>query len=108
MGSGNLERLLKKILEWDKMNVFEIDIWRQVRHNGKFSHTVTRMELVHALNEERAKKKITLEKGKTWGKESLIIESTDEFIYGIRKTGTVTIQPYYVYSDGRSPRPVRR
>ena len=88
------------------MNVYGIDIWRSVKHNGKFSHTVTRFELVHALNEERAKKKITLAKGCTWGKEPTVVETSDEFIYAIRKSGVVTKQMYYVYSDGRTPRPV--
>jgi len=86
------------------MRVYEIDIWRSVYHGDKFSHTTTRLELVHALNEERAKKKITLDGEKTWGQEA---RASSETIYRIKKTGTVTIKPYYVYSDGRSPRPVR-
>jgi len=88
------------------MNVYEIDIWRSVKHNGTFSHTVHRVELIHALNEERAKKKITLREGKTQEAGTLTIEVSSETIYAIRKTGTVLKQMYYVYSDGRSPRPV--
>jgi len=87
------------------MNVYEVDIWRSVRHNGNFSHNAIRYALVHALNEERAKKKIKLDKARTWG-DKIQIEASDEFIYGIRKTGTVKIKPYYEYSDGRRPRPV--
>lgn len=90
------------------MNVYEIDVWRQVKNNGEFSHTVTRLELIHALNEERAKKKITLAEPKTYQRDNITTEVTGEFIYRITRTGTVTIQPYYKYSDGRSPRPVRR
>ena len=88
------------------MNVYEIDIWRDVYHDGSFSHTAISYELIHALNEERAKRKITLNKEKTYtagGNHE--IKASDEVIYSIRKTGTVTIQPYYVYSDGRQPRP---
>ena len=88
------------------MNVYEIDIWRSVKHNSKFSHTVSRVELIHALNEERAKKKITLAEGKTQEVGTLTLEVSDEIIYTIKKTGTVTKQMYYVYSDGRNPRPV--
>ena len=89
------------------MNTYEFDIWYQVTHNGKFSHTVIRTHLVHALKEERARKKVTLQKGKTWGEIGIEIVSGDEFIYRVRKTGTVKKQMYYVYSDGRNPRPVK-
>ena len=89
------------------MNVYELDIWRTVKHNGSYSHTATRVELIHALNEERAKKKITLAKGKTQEVGTLTLEVSSETIYTIRKTGTVTKQMYYVYSDGRNPRPVK-
>lgn len=91
------------------MNVYEIDIWRSVYHNGKYSHTATRVELIHALNEERAKKKIALEPEKVYASEhthGLSVKVSAEFIYRIKKTGTVVIKPYYVYSDGRYPRPV--
>ena len=88
----------------EKMNVYEIDIWCQVRHNDKFSHTVTRTELIHALSEERAKKKITLKPSVTREIGTLKIEASTEFIYAIRKAGTVTKQMYYEYSDGRSSR----
>lgn len=88
------------------MNVYEIDIWRRVKHNGEFSHTITRRELIHALNEEIANKKITLAKG--YVGENPPMEVSDEFIYHIERTGTVVIKPYYVYSDDRCPRPVKR
>lgn len=88
------------------MNVYEIEIWCSVRHNGTFSHTAMRVELIHALSEERAKKKITLEEGTTQKVGSLTLEASSETIYAIRKTGTVTKQLFYAYSDGRPPRPV--
>ena len=90
------------------MNVYEFDIWRSVKHSGEFSHNATRYQLVHALNEERARKKVTLSQAKAMGIEPHLIEVAREFIYSVRKTGTVTIQPYYVYSGGRTPRPVRQ
>ena len=89
------------------MNVYEIDIWCCVSHNEKFSHNGKRMELIHALNEERAKKRITLTKEREWEVGGTRIKVKAEAIYSIRKTGTVTKQLYYVYSDGRNPRPVR-
>ena len=89
------------------MNVYEIDIWYQVTRNGNFSHTVRRMELVHALNEDRAEKKITLKKGGSHESNGNTTSWGDEFIYSISKTGTVTKQLYYEYSDGRSPRRVK-
>ena len=89
------------------MNVYEIDIWTSVKHNGKFSHTVTRTVMVHALNEDRAKKKITLEPEKIYDVGSrLVINASAEFIYRLTKTGTVRKKLYYEYSDGRNPRPV--
>ncbi len=88
------------------MNVYEIDIWRSVKHNGEFSHTVQRKEIIHALNEERAKKRITLAESKTWDSDGLKTEVSSEFIYRIAKTGTVRKKLYYEYSDGRSPRAV--
>ncbi len=89
------------------MNVYEIDIWCGVKHSGVFLHNAIRFELVHALNEERARKRIKLAEVKTMGSEPHLIEVSAEFIYSVRKTGTVTKQMYYVYSDGRSPRPVK-
>jgi len=89
------------------MNVYDVDIWRGVYHNEKFSHNATRYQLVHALNEERARKRITLEREKTWKNGSLEIRASDEVISSIRKAGTVTKQLYYEYSDGRTPRPVK-
>ena len=88
------------------MNVYEFDIWKQVKRDGEFSHTVIRKELVHALNLERAKKKITLAKEDTFKSGQCEYVVSSEFIYHTEKTGTVTKQMYYVYSDGRSPRPV--
>lgn len=90
------------------MNVYEIDIRCILKHNSKFVHTPRRVELIHALNEERAKKKITLAKGKIQEVGTLILEVSSETIYAIRKTGTVTKQMCYVYSDGRNPRPIRQ
>jgi len=88
------------------MNVYEIDIWQSVYNGDAFSHTVQRTELIHALNEARARNKIKLAKEKIWESGSTQIKASAEFIYSIRKTGTVTKQLYYVYSDGRTPRPV--
>lgn len=85
------------------MNAFEIDIWSQVKHNGKFSHTITRVELIHARNEREAKGKVKLIEGETYVTGELEIEASAEFIYSCRKTGTVRKQLYYEYSDGRSP-----
>ena len=90
------------------MNVYEVDIWRSVYHSGEFSHNATRIILVHALNEERAIRKIELDKGKTMGQEPHIIKASDETIYSIKRTGTVTKQVYYEYSDGRNPIRVKR
>jgi hypothetical protein len=90
------------------MNTYEFDIWKQVKHNDKFSHTYQRVELVHALNEERAKAKLSLKPAESHEMNGHKTEVGAEFIYSSRRTGTVTIQPYYVYSDGRSPRPVKR
>lgn len=88
------------------MNVYEIEIWRGVRRSGEFSHNARRSELVHALNEERARKKITLAEGKVMGQEPNLVEMSAETIYSVTKTGTVTKQMFYVYSDGRNPRQV--
>ncbi|MCK5016431.1 MAG: hypothetical protein KAS32_05090 [Candidatus Peribacteraceae bacterium] len=89
------------------MNVYDIDIWRSVHHGDKFSHNATRYQLVHALNEERAKRKVILAEEKTWENGSLVIRASSEVIYSIRKAGTVTKHLFYVYSDGRTSRPVR-
>jgi hypothetical protein len=88
------------------MNVYRIDIWRSVNHGETFSHNVQRVEIVHALNKDKALKKIKLAPEKVWHSGSLEIKASSETIYSIEKTGTVTIQPFYVYSDGRTPRPV--
>ena len=89
------------------MNVYEIDIWRSVYHGEKFTHNAQRQELIHALNEDRAKKKIELADERVWQSGTLVIRAAQEVIYSIRKTGTVTKQLYYVYSDGRTPRPCK-
>jgi len=89
------------------MNVYEFDIWRSVKHNGEFSHNVPRTQLVHALNEAKARERIILAQGKAWANGLTTIETSSEFIYSTRKTGTVTKQMFYVYSDGRTPRPVK-
>ena len=89
------------------MNVYDIDIWCSVRHSGVFSHTATRYQMVHALNEERAKKKVELSPARTMGKKPHLVEASAEVIYSIRKSGIVTKQMFYVYSDGRTPRPVK-
>jgi len=89
------------------MNVYEIDIWRAVYHGEKGDKFITnnqRQVVVHALNEERAKRKITLAPAED---KSPRYRTEAEFIYRIKRTGTVTIKPYYEYSDGRSPRPVK-
>lgn len=85
------------------MNAFELDIWKQVKHNGKFSHTVTRMRLIHARNEREARGKVKLAEGETSLTGTLEIEVSAEFIYSCRKIGTVRKQLYYKYSDGRRP-----
>ena len=90
------------------MNVYEITIWRSCKHDGVFSHNASRLELVHALNEERARKKITLSTARKYEADGqYTIETSGEFIYSVRKTGTVKKQIFYVYSDGRNPRPVK-
>ena len=85
------------------MNVYEFDIWYQVKHDGKFSHTVTRTQLVHALNLERARRKITLKPAVSRSIGPLEVEASDEFIYAVKRTGTVIKRMFYVYSDGRRP-----
>ena len=90
------------------MNTYEADIWRSVYHDEKFSHNATRRQLIHALNEERAKVKITLAAARSYNSgPAHTIRVSSETIYSLKKTGTVTIQRYYVYSDGRPPRPVK-
>jgi len=89
------------------MNTYEMDIWSTVKHNGEFSHTATRVQFVHALNEERARKKVKLAGERTINSGAIPITASSETIYAIRKTGTVLKKLMYVYSDGRSPRPVR-
>ncbi len=88
------------------MNVFEFDIWKQVLHNGKFTHTIPRMQLVHAMSKESAREKLSLAKGSTQMVGNTEIKVSNEFVYGVRRTGTVTRQMYYEYSDGRQPIPI--
>ena len=88
------------------MNVYEFYIWCSVTNGGEFSHNAERFQLVHSLNEKRARKKVTLEQPKTMGTEPHLVEVSGEFIYSIKKTGNVKKQMFYVYSDGRAPRPV--
>ena len=87
------------------MNAYEISIWRGVKHNGEFSHNIQRTELIHARNEIEARHKVTLAQGYLQNITSLQIEVSGEFIYSCRKIGTVKIEKFYVYSDGRTPRP---
>ncbi len=88
------------------MNVYEVEIWCSVWHNCEFSHNVARTDVIHALNEERALKKVTLVEGKVQYVDTLELRTSNEFIYNVKKTGTVTKRLYYEYSDGRIPRPV--
>ncbi len=90
------------------MNAYEFRIWKSVKHNDKFSHNLERTQLIHARNETEATNKITLEKGNTHKLQNLIITVSDEYIYSTIKIGTVTIKPFYVYSDGRTPRLVNK
>ena len=85
------------------MNAYEIVVWRSVKHNNGFSHNDGRVVLVHARNEEEAKKKVVLRVGCVIRLIDLIIDVSAEFIYSTRKIGTVRIERFYVYSDGRSP-----
>ena len=90
------------------MNAYGVEIWKGVRHNDKFSHNINRFEIIHARNEVEAKNKITLAQGYIQNIPALQIEVSGEFIYSIKKMGTVKIEKFYVYSDGRTPRPVRK
>ncbi len=89
------------------MNVYEVYIWRSVKRSGEFSHNAERVALVHARNEAEAKGKVELEPPKVYGESLGFVEISGEFIYSVTKTGTVTKQLMYVYSDGRSPRPTK-
>lgn len=92
------------------MNAYEIDIWRGVKHNGKFVVNNSRKVLVHARNENEAKSKVTLALSKTYnysdvgkGKITLIIEVSQETVYSCIRIGTVKIERFYTYSNGRTP-----
>ena len=88
------------------MNAYGIEIWKSVKHNDKFSHNINRFEIIHARNETEAKNKVTLAQGYIQNLPALQIEVSGESIYACRKIGTVKIEKFYVYSDGRTPRPV--
>ena len=91
------------------MNAYEVDVWRGVQHNGKFSHNDSRVELIHARNEEEARKKITLREGHVDGLTSgLNINVSSESIYSVRKIGTVKIGRFYVYTDSEGSTRVGR
>jgi hypothetical protein len=84
------------------LNAYRIDIWRSVKHNDKFICNVQRVQIIHARNEVEAKSKIIL-KGETINNlPDLIIKVSSEFIYSCEKIGTVRIEPFYIYSNGRS------
>ena len=71
------------------MNAYVIEIWRSVKHNDKFSHTINRFEIIHSRNEAEAKNKITLAQGYIQNLPALQIEVSSEFIYSAKKIGTV-------------------
>jgi predicted metallo-beta-lactamase superfamily hydrolase len=85
------------------MNAYEIDIWRNIKHNGKFFINDGRTVVIHARNQIEAKNKIRLAEAKTNKLDGLLIEVSAEFIHGVTKVGTVRIEKYYVYSNGRYP-----
>jgi hypothetical protein len=85
------------------MNAYRIDVWRSVKHNGKFVTNIQRQIVVHARNKEEAESKIKLTKESVNKLPALLVEASNEFIYSCEKIGTVTIQPFYVYSDKLSP-----
>ncbi len=84
------------------MNAYRVDIWCSVKNSGKWSHNSSRIVRIHARNEKEARQKVNLAPAKSWDKEA--IEVSSETIYSVEKIGTVTIQPFYVYSNsGYSP-----
>lgn len=86
------------------MNAYRISIWRSVKHNGKFVTNIHREIIIHARNSKEADAKITLAPEHTYDSSpTLKIEVSSETIYSTTKIGTVTIEPYYVYSDGQNP-----
>lgn len=85
------------------MNAYRIDIWKSVEHNGKFVANINRVVLIHARNETEAKSKISLQKETVQNLPQLEIKVSNEVIYSCERIGTVTIERFYVYSDGRTP-----
>ena len=85
------------------MNAYEISIWRSVKHNGQFVVNNQRLELVHARNKQEAESKVTLAKPSTKTYQSLTIDVSAEVIYSTTKIGTVKIERFYTYSNGRTP-----
>jgi hypothetical protein len=80
------------------MNAYRIDMWRSVKHNGVWVTTVSRTEIIHARNEKEARSKIILKEAYVNNLPQLKIETGNEFINSCEKIGTVTIEPFYVYS----------
>jgi len=83
------------------MNAYEVRIWRSVKHNGVFVCNNDRLVVIHARNKEQAEKKITLAKAINNLNDGLV-EVSAEWVYSTELIGTVTIQPFYVYSKGRN------
>jgi hypothetical protein len=89
------------------MNAYRVDIWKSVKHNGKFVTNIQRVIVIHARNTEEAKAKAILKKSTVNKLEGLIVEASAEYIYSCEKIGTVTIEKFYVYSNhDYSPVPV--
>ena len=89
------------------MNAYEIDLWRSVKHNGEFVTNLQRRIIVHARNEKEAKTKVTLKESTVNKLPGLTIEASRESIYRTTLIGTVTIEPFYVYSSSRTSIPVK-
>jgi hypothetical protein len=83
------------------MNAYEISIWRGIRHNEKFIVNDQRTVIIHARNETEAKSKVKLAEPQHNNLDNIRIDVSKEFIYTVYKIGTVTIQPFYVYSNDR-------
>ena len=61
----------------------------------------SRTVIIHARNETEAKSKVKLAESQTNKLDGITIDVSKEFIYAVYKIGTVTIQPFYVYSNGK-------
>jgi hypothetical protein len=88
------------------MNAYKITIRKSVKHNGIFSHNVSRELIAHAKNEDEAKNKITLEKSyQELVTGNLTVDVGDEAIYSFDKIGTVhkETKEYFVYSNENYP-----